>query len=175
MLNIISRSSSPSHVKSIQLQNIIVVLLPWFLITCWDNQYSTWRVTASSRGARVVPGQCCWSPQQGWVGDPRWASGSSWRSWASLAFLCLPLSAISCGLIHYFVQFFVQYSLRFLLAFMCFFGWALQESIPSYVDILDFFLWWILLTPLQNYPIAMIIHHRFDSPIRTRICQLLIV
>ena len=141
MLNIISRSSSPSHVKSIQLQNIINVLLPWFLITCWDNQYGTWRVTASSRGSRVVPGQCCWSPQQGWVGDPRWASRSSWRSWASWAFLCLPLSAISCGLIHYFVQFFVQYSLRFLL-FMFFFwgGQALQESIPGYVDILDFFM-----------------------------------
>ena len=123
MLNIISRSSSPSHVKSIQLQNIINVLLPWFLITCWDNQYGTWQVTASSRGSRVVPGQCCWSPQQGWVGDPRWASGSNWRSWASWAFLCLPLSSISCELIHYFVQFFVQYFLRFSIGFYVFF-WA---------------------------------------------------
>ena len=37
-----------------------------------------------------MPGQCCWSPQQGWVGDPGWAPMSMRRSLAPRMFLFLP-------------------------------------------------------------------------------------
>ena len=60
-----------------------------------------------------------------------------------LGVLGVSLSSAKCYLLwanSLFCAVFCTVLFEVLLAFMCFFGRALQESIPCYVDVLDFFM-----------------------------------